>query len=66
MRHMDGQTLLKPGEAAELLRVSRNHLASLERAGQLTPVNIGRPDAGKRLLRYRYRDLLKLIGLSDD
>jgi hypothetical protein len=63
---MDGQTLLKPGEAAELLRISRNTLTGLERTGRLTPVDIASPGARKRLLRYRYRDLLKLIGLADD
>ena len=65
--HMDGSTtLLKPGEAAELLRISRTTLAAMEQAGRLTPVDIARPGARKRLLRYRHRDLLKLIGLADD
>ena len=62
---MDSSTLLKPGEAAEMLRISRTTLANMEQTGRLTPVDIGRPGSRKRLLRYRLRDLLSLTGQLD-
>ncbi len=64
--HMDGTSLLTPGEACKILRISRTTLATMERTGRLKPVDIGQPGARKRLLRYRFRDLLNLIGGQAD
>jgi hypothetical protein len=57
--------LLKPSEAARMLSISRATLVVLERTGRLVPVNIGSPDGGKRLLRYRRTDVNQFVGVTD-
>jgi hypothetical protein len=61
-------TLLTVEEAMRFLRVrSRNTLWTWEREGhRLAPVNIGRPGAVRRTLRYRLSDLRQLAGGSDE
>lgn len=61
----DHPALLRPSEAARMLAISRTTLAVMERTGRLVPVDIGNPDGGKRLLRYRLRDVCQLVGVPD-
>lgn len=62
----DQPALLKPSDTARMLAISRATLAVLERTGRLVPVDLGRPDGAKRLLRYRLRDVAQFAGLADD
>jgi hypothetical protein len=61
----DGPVLLKPADAARMLSISRSTLAVMERTGRLVPVDIGNPDGGKRLLRYRRSDVNQLVGVTN-
>lgn len=47
------EAMLKPGQVAELLRVSKAHVFDLQRAGILKGVNVGIP--GGKIARWRYR-----------
>ena len=60
----DTPLLVSVKDAMRLLRVGRNTLWSWEKAGHLRPVSIGRPDAGKRTIRYR-RDQIEALARGE-
>jgi hypothetical protein len=47
------EAMLKPGQVAELLRVSKCHVFDLQRAGVIKGVDVSTP--GSKIARWRFR-----------